>query len=133
MKKIIYLVSTVLLGGCVTPTTQIINNKFSEIQPSIPSVSGIWTFSIDPSISTIRLDSDGNGILCEDTSGHIVLNKAKYANNMIYIQNGMVLEVRLLNKDILEARTILSASTSNMIYEADNDLKAASLKCVKEL
>lgn len=52
---------------------------------------------------------------------------------MIYIQNDMVLEVRLLNKDILEARTILSASTSNMIYEADNDLKAASLKCVKEL
>ncbi|MFA2970073.1 hypothetical protein KWE21_05555 [Acinetobacter pittii] len=133
MKKIIYLVSTVLLGGCVTPTTQIINNKFSEVQPSMPSVSGIWTFSIDPSISTIRLDSDGNGILCEDTSGHIVLNKVKYANNMIYIQNGMVLEVRLLNKDILEARTILSASTSNMIYEADNDLKAASLKCVKEL
>lgn len=133
MKKIIYLVSTVLLGGCVTPTTQIINNKFSEVQPSMPSVSGIWTFSIDPSISTIRLDSDGNGILCEDTSGHIVLNKVKYANNMIYIQNGMVLEVRLLNKDILEARTIFSASTSNMIYEADNDLKAASLKCVKEL
>lgn len=133
MKKIIYLVSTVLLSGCVTPTTQIINNKFSEVQPSMLSVSGIWTFSIDPSISTIRLDSDGNGILCEDTSGYIVLNKVKYANNMIYIQNGMVLEVRLLNKDILEARTILSASTSNMIYEADNDLKAASLKCVKEL
>ncbi|MEB7641765.1 J517_1871 family lipoprotein [Acinetobacter pittii] len=133
MKKIIYLVSTVLLGGCVTPTTQIINNKFSEVQPSIPSVSGIWTFSIDPNISTIRLDSNGNGILCEDTSSHVVLNKVKYANNMIYIQNDMVLEVRLLNKDILEARTILSASTSNMIYEADNDLKAASLKCVKEL
>ncbi|MEO4079528.1 MULTISPECIES: J517_1871 family lipoprotein [Acinetobacter] len=133
MKKIISLSLIFSLSGCVTPTTQIINNKFSEVQPSIPSVSGIWTFSIDPNISTIRLDSDGNGILCEDTSGHIVLNKVKYANNMIYIQNGMVLEVRLLNKDILEARTILSASTSNMIYEADDDLKAASLKCVKEL
>ncbi len=133
MKKIISLSLIFSLSGCVTPTTQIINNKFSEVQPSIPSVSGIWTFSIDPNISTIRLDSDGNGILCEDTSGHIVLNKVKYANNMIYIQNGMVLEVRLLNKDILEARTILSASTSNMIYETDDDLKAASLKCVKEL
>lgn len=93
----------------------------------------MWTFSIHPNISTIRLDSDGNGILCEDTNGRVVLNKVKYANNMIYIQNGMVLEVRLLNKYILEARAILSASTSNMIYEADNDLKEASLKCVKEL
>ncbi len=52
---------------------------------------------------------------------------------MIYIQNGMTLEVKHLNKDILEARAILSASNSNMIYKADNDLKAALLKCVKEL
>lgn len=133
MKKIIALSLIFLLSGCVTPTTQMINNKFSELQPSTPLVSGIWTFSIGSSISTIKLDSDGNGILCDDTNGHVVFNKVKYANNMIYIQNGMVLEVKLLNKDILEARTILSASTSNMVYKADNDLKAASLKCVKEI
>jgi len=133
MKKIIALSLIFLLSGCASPTIQMTNNKFSEVQPSTPLISGIWTFSISPSISTIKLDSDGNGILCDDTNGHVVFNKVKYANNMIYIQNGMVLEVKLLNKDILEARTILSASTSNMLYKADNDLKAASLKCVKEI
>lgn len=133
MKKIILLGVLVLFGGCVTPATQMINNKFSEVQPSIPSVSGIWTISIGPTISTIKLDSDGNGILCDDTNGHVVFNKVKYANNMIYIQNGMALEVHLLNKDILESRITLSASTSNMVYKADNDLKATSLKCAKEL
>ncbi|MBP2603232.1 J517_1871 family lipoprotein [Acinetobacter calcoaceticus] len=133
MKKIILLGVVVLFGGCVTPTTQMINNKFSEVQPSTPSVSGIWTISIGSSISTIKLDSDGNGILCDDTNGHVVFNKVKYANNMIYIQNGMTLEVKLLNKDILESRITLSASNSNMVYKADNDLKAASLKCTKEL
>jgi hypothetical protein len=133
MKKIILLGVGVLLGGCVTPSTQMINNKFSEVQPSIPSVSGIWTISIGSSISTIKLDSDGNGILCDDTNGHVVFNKVKYANNMIYIQNGMTLQVKLLNKDILESRITLSASNSNMVYKADNDLKATSLKCAKEL
>ncbi len=133
MKKIILLGVVVLFGGCVTPATQMINNKFSELQPSIPSVSGIWTISMGPTISTIKLDSDGNGILCDDTNGHVVFNKVKYANNMIYIQNGMALEVHLLNKDILESRITLSASTSNMVYKADNDLKATSLKCAKEL
>jgi len=133
MKKIILLGVVVLFGGCVTPATQMINNKFSEVQPSIPSVSGIWTISIGPSISTIKLDSDGNGILCDDTNGHVVFNKVKYANNMIYIQNGMTLEVKLLNKDILESRITLSASNSNMVYKADNDLKATSLKCAKGL
>lgn len=124
---------TVLLSGCVTPLTQMMNNKFSEIQPTSPSVSGIWTVSIGPGISTIKLDSDGNGILCEDTSGHVVFNKVKYANNMIYIQNGMALEVKLLTKDLLEARAMISASNLNMLYKADNDLRAASLKCAKEL
>lgn len=133
MKTIILLGVVILLGGCVSLATQMINNKFSEVQPSIPSVSGIWTISIGPSISTIKLDSDGNGILCDDTNGHVVFNKVKYANNMIYIQNGMALEVHLLNKDILESRITLSASTSNMVYKADNDLKATSLKCAKEL
>ncbi|MFV5439149.1 hypothetical protein VXP84_05715 [Acinetobacter oleivorans] len=133
MQKIIALSFVFLLGGCISPTTQMVNNKFSQMQPSTPSISGIWTISIDPSISTIKLEADGNGILCDDTSGHVVFNKVKYANNMIYIENGMVLDVKILNKDIIEARTILSASSSNMIYKADNDLKAASLKCAKEI
>lgn len=133
MQKIIALSLVFLLSGCISPTTQMVNNKFNEEQPSTPSISGIWTISIGPSISTIKLDSDGNGVLCDDTRGHVVFNKIKYVNNMIYIENGMVLEVKILNKDIIEARTILSASSSNMIYKADNDLKVASLKCVKEL
>lgn len=133
MQKIIVLSLIFLLSGCVSPTNQMNNNNFSEVQPSTSSVSGIWTISIGPSISTIKLDSDGNGVLCDDTSGHVVFNKVKYANNMIYIENGMILDVKTLNKDIIEARTILSASNSNMIYKADNDLKVAPLKCVKEL
>ncbi|NUF31899.1 hypothetical protein HUN28_17095 [Acinetobacter oleivorans] len=133
MQKIIALSLIFLLSGCVSSTNQMTNNNFSEVQPSTPSVSGTWTISIGPSISTIKLEADGNGILCDDTSGHVVFNKVKYVNNMIYIENGMTLEVKILNKDILEARTILSASNSNMIYKADNDLKATSLKCVKEL
>jgi len=133
MQKIIALSLVFLLSGCISPNTQMTNNNFSEVQPSTPSVSGIWTISIGPSISTIKLDSDGNGILCDDTSGHVVFNKVKYANNMIYIQNDMALEVKLLNKDILETRITLSASNSNMVYKADNDLNAASLKCAKEI
>jgi len=127
------VLAPLILSGCVSPTTQMTNNKFSEVQPLPPPVSGIWTISIDPSISTIKLDSDGNGILCDDSSGHVVFNKVKYANNVIYIENGMTLEVKLLNKDLIEASTILSASSLNMIYKADNDLKAASLRCAKEI
>ncbi|WGO87976.1 hypothetical protein QFB56_14670 [Acinetobacter pittii] len=133
MKKLLLILPFLALGGCVTPATQMLNNNFSEVQPKVPSTTGIWTVSIGPGISTIKLESDGTGVLCEETSGHVVLNKIKYSDNMIYVQNGMTLKVATLNKDQLEAKTTLSAFNQNMLYKADNDLKSASLKCSKEL
>lgn len=133
MKKLLLILPFLALGGCVTPTTQMLDNNFSEVQPKAPSAAGIWTVSIGPGISTIKLEIDGTGVLCEDTSGHVVLNKIKYSDNMIYVQNGMTLKIASLSRDRLEAKTTLSAFNQNMIYKADNDLKSASLKCSKEL
>lgn len=89
--------------------------------------------SFGPGLSTIKLDRDGSGIFCEDTGGHVLLNRIKYFNNTVYVQNGMTLEVKRLDKKILKARTTLSASNLNMVYKADNDLKQVSLKCAKEM
>jgi len=133
MKKIILLGLAISLSGCVTPVTQMINNKFSDIVPTNPQATGIWTTSVGPGLSTIKLNDDGNGILCEDTSGYINLNKLKYSNGQLYSQNGMVLKVISLNKDILEAKTTLSAFNIDMVYKKDSELKAASLKCAKEM
>jgi len=133
MKKIILLGLAISLSGCVTPATQMINNKFSEIMPTKPQATGIWTTSVGSGLSTIKLNEDGNGILCEDTSGYINLNKLKYSNGQLYSQNGMVLKVMSLNQDVLEAKTTLSAFNIDMVYKKDSDLKAASLKCAKEI
>ncbi|WP_151741610.1 J517_1871 family lipoprotein [Acinetobacter seifertii] len=133
MKKIILISLAALFTGCVTPATQMMNNKFSEIVPNMTQTNGIWTTSIGPGLSTIKLDRDGSGVLCEDTSGHVFLNKIKFFNNTIYVQNGMTLEVKRLDKNILEVRTTLSASNLNMLYKSDYDLKQASLKCAKEM
>lgn len=83
--------------------------------------------SFGPGLSTIKLDRDGSGIFCEDTGGYVLLNRIKYFNNTIYVKNGMTLEVKWLDKNILKARITLSASNLNMVYKADNDLKQASL------
>lgn len=133
MKKIILLSLAILLSGCVTPVTQMINNKFSDIEPTKPQATGIWTTSVGPGLSTIKLNEDGNGILCEDTSGYLNLNKLKYSNGQLYAQNGMILKVISLNQDVLEAKTTLSAFNIDMVYKNDSGLKAASLKCAKEL
>ncbi|WP_151820819.1 J517_1871 family lipoprotein [Acinetobacter soli] len=133
MKKIILLSLATLLSGCVTPVTQMMNNKFSDIEPTKPEATGIWTTSVGPGLSTIKLNEDGNGILCEDTSGHLNLNKLKYSNGQLFSQNGMILKVVSIDQDILRVKTTLSAFNVDMVYKRDTDLKAASLKCAKEL
>lgn len=121
------------LAGCVTPVTQMMNNKFSDIEPKKPQAVGIWTTSVGPGLSTIKLTEDGNGVLCEDTSGHLNLNKLKYSNGQLFSQNGMILKVVSIDQDILRVKTTLSAFNVDMLYKRDTDLKAASLKCAKEL
>ncbi|WP_445406179.1 J517_1871 family lipoprotein [Acinetobacter seifertii] len=133
MKKLILLSLAISLSGCVTPSTQMMNNKFSEIVPNMPQTYGIWSTSIGPGLSTIKLDRNGSGVLCDDTGGHVLLNKIKFFNNTIYVQNGMTLEVKQLDKNVLEVRTTLSDSNLHMLYKADYDLKQASLKCAKEM
>lgn len=134
MKKLLFgLVVGLGLVGCVTPVTQMMNNKFSDIEPKKPQAVGIWTTSVGPGLSTIKLTEDGNGILCEDTSAHLNLNKLKYSNGQLYSQNGMILKVVSIDQDILRVKTTLSAFNIDMVYKKDSDLKAASLKCAKEL
>ncbi|HHY2116890.1 J517_1871 family lipoprotein [Acinetobacter nosocomialis] len=133
MKKLLILVPMLVLGGCVTPVDQMLNNKFSDVVPTKPQVTGIWTTSVGPSLSTIKLNDDGNGLLCEDTSGNVTLNKVKYSDGKLFAQNGMILKVLKLSEDVLEAKTTVTAFNITMAYKKDSDLKAASAKCAKEL
>lgn len=133
MKKLLLILPFLALGGCVTPIDQMINNKFSDVEPTKPQVAGIWTTSVGPSLSTIKLNEDGNGLLCEDSSGYVSLNKVKYSDGKLFAQNGMILKVLKLSEDVLEAKTTVSAFNVTMAYKSDSALKAASSKCAKEL
>lgn len=133
MKKLFLILPFLSLGGCVTPVDQMLNNKFSDVSPTKPQVSGIWTTSVGPSLSTIKLSEDGNGLLCEDSSGYVSLNKVKYSDGKLFAQNGMILKVLKLTEDVLEAKTTVTAFNVTMTYKRDSDLKAASAKCAKEL
>lgn len=133
MKKLLLILPFLAMGGCVTPVDQMLNNKFSDVYPTKPQFSGIWTTSVGPSLSTIKLNEDGSGLLCEDSSGYVSLNKVKYSDGKLFAQNGMILKVLKLTEDVLEAKTTVTAFNVTMAYKRDSDLKAASSKCAKEL
>lgn len=134
MKKILSLLAaSLVLTACASPATEMINNNFLDVKVTQPQVSGIWTVAAGPGLSTIKLNSDGSGLMCESTGVQTTLLKIKHSNGKLFIQNGMTLTVTELSKEKLSAKTNYSAFNAKLDYRADNNLELAAIPCAKEL
>ena len=133
-KHILTLVAaSLVLGGCVSPATQMINNKFLDVEVTPPENTGIWTTAAAGGLSSIKLNQDGTGMMCEDNGHSVNVYQLRNSNNLIYVQNGMSLRKITINKESLNVKTTLSAFNVDMKYRADIDLKLASPRCAQEL
>lgn len=121
------------LVGCVSPATQMLNNKFLDAQITQPETAGIWTAALAGGLSTIKLNKNGSGLMCEDSGSQVNVYQVRNSNDQLYIQNGMILKKTQINEEVLHVKTTLSAFNVEMKYRADNDLKLATPKCQKEL
>lgn len=121
------------LVGCVSPATQMLNNKFLDAQITRPETVGIWTAALAGGLSTIKLNEDGSGSMCEDSGNQVNVYQVRNSNDHLYIQNGMILKKTQINEEFLHVKTTLSAFNVEMKYRADNNLKLATPKCQKEL
>ncbi|WP_168396647.1 J517_1871 family lipoprotein [Acinetobacter indicus] len=134
MKKILMIsVVGLLAGGCVSPATQMIDNKFLDVQVTQPEVTGIWTTAAAGGLSTIKLNQDGTGIMCEDNGNSVNVYQLRNSGNLIYAQNGMALKKITINNQLLNVKTTFSAFNADMKYRADNELKLATPRCAKEI
>lgn len=122
-----------LAGGCVSPATQMIDNKFLDVQVTQPEVTGIWTTAAAGGLSTIKLNQDGTGIMCEDNGNSVNVYQLRNSGNLIYAQNGMALKKITINNQLLNVKTTFSAFNADMKYRADNELKLATPRCAKEI
>ena len=133
MKKIILLALLVGLVGCVSPVTQMIDNKFLDVQVTQPEVTGIWTTAAAGGLSTIKLNQDGTGIMCEDNGHSVNVYQLRNSGSLIYAQNGMALKKITINNQILNVKTTFSAFNADMKYRADKELRLATPRCAKEI
>lgn len=121
------------LVGCVSPATQMINNKFLDVETTPPEFSGMWTAAIGAGLSTIKLNQDGTGVMCEDNGQSANVYQLRNAGNLIYAQNGMSLKKASISKDLLNVKTTFSAFNVDMKYRGDGDLKLATPRCAESL
>ena len=90
MKKILLIgIAGLLMVGCVSPATQMIDNKFLDAQVTQPEVVGIWTTAAAGGLSTIKLNQDGTGVMCEDNGHSVNVYQLRNSGGLIYAQNGI--------------------------------------------
>lgn len=120
------------LVGCVSPTSDMLNNNFTTIIPADNSINGYWSGNNGPYLVTFKFNGDGTGLMCSSYGDSNTLEKLKITNGVMYMQNGL-------------KQTILESSENNLTlkvnylgsakfnYKPDPKLINASPYCEKNL
>lgn len=134
MKNILLIIcSTILLQACVSPTNDMLNNKFVEVSPTSQTITGVWTGTMGPYLLSYKINSDGTGYSCYSYNTAEVTSKIKINNDMIYLSDGTRLKIeKITNSDLLLKNFYLGLN-KNYRFIKDDDFKNASDYCQKAL
>lgn len=132
--KIIGFIALLALVGCASPVDDMLNNKFVTITPQIAprSLVGIWSGNMGPYLTSFSFKEDGYGIFCYSYGTADVVQKVKYSNNIIYIQDGTKLEIKATTKSSLVVNSNYFGGSESKFYK-DKELKEASQFCSNKL
>ena len=88
-----YLVlGSLALAGCQSPVDDMLNNNFVQIkaEPAPSQIIGFWTGNMGPYLASLSFDKSGNGYFCYSYGTADVIQKVKYAEDTIFIQDGVL-------------------------------------------
>ena len=132
--KVIGFAVLLALAGCASPINDMLNNKFVSITPQVApeSLVGVWSGNMGPYLASFSFKGAGYGIFCYSWGTADVIQKVKYSNNIIYIQDGSKLEIKESNNDLLVVNANYLGGNKSTFYK-DKDLKEASQYCANKL
>lgn len=129
--KLALACSLILVAGCQSPMSDIINNKYMQVtpEPVRPTMVGFWTGTMGPYLTTMKVDADGTGVLCYSWSSNDIVQKFKHNGSVLYVQDGLKVNISEAdNSLVLESNYF--ASKPNQLFK-DSSLKEASIFCQK--
>lgn len=132
--KTIGLTTLLALVGCASPVNDMLNNKFVTITPQIAPASlvGIWSGNMGPYLVSFSFKEDGYGLYCYSYGTADVIQKVKYSNDIIYIQDGTKLDIKISTNDSFVVNTNYFGGSKSTFYK-DKNLKEASQFCSSKL
>ncbi|WP_051326886.1 J517_1871 family lipoprotein [Aliagarivorans taiwanensis] len=130
----IFLAAIFTLTGCQSPIDDMLNNQFVSISPQATpkSLVGNWTGNMGPYLTTFSFENDGYGVFCYSYGTANVIQKIKYATNIIYIQDGTKLELKSMDVNSFIANSIYFGGNESTFYK-DTALREASQFCASQL
>ena len=122
------------IAGCASPAGDMLSNNFSALSPSpAPSVpAGIWTGSMGPYLSTIKIDIAGGGLFCSSWGTADYAEKIKVVDSTIYTQSGTRLIITKEESGALHAKSPYGFGDEFKL-SADPELTEASIYCQKQI
>ncbi|GKX58340.1 hypothetical protein SOASR031_06550 [Leminorella grimontii] len=122
-----------MLAGCAAHN-DMANNDFPGIVPTaVPEgLVKVWTGSMGPYLSTMKIDRDGTGLYCYSWNGKDVVGRLKYDGTNIIFQDGQRMEVASVNNNELKTHVSYYMG-ADYVYYQDNELKNASPFCSKSI
>ena len=126
------------LTGCQLPVAQVFNdmsnNNFVGIVPDKTplGLSGVWTGSMGPYLASMLWQQNGYGYLCYSYGTANVVQKVKYKEGVLFIQDGTKLVVEQVTKQSVTVHAPYFAGKDTVFY-TDLGYQNASPFCAKAL
>ena len=120
------------LVGCVSPTGDMLNNKFTTILPTDTSLSGFWSGNNGPYLVSFKFNGDGTGLMCSSYNNKNTIEKLKISDGIVYMQNGLKQTI-LKNTDTDLTLKVNYLGSAKFNYKPDPKLINASPYCEKNL
>ncbi len=133
-KMLGFMVFASMLVGCQSPVSHMMNNNFVAIiaDPVPGDWVGTWTGNMGPYLVSMQWQPDGYGRFCYSYSTANVLQKIKFSEGGIYIQDGTKLELKEYSAKSVIVHAPYFAGKESIFYP-DPDFRNASEYCAKAL
>lgn len=132
--RTLYLITTLLaLGGCAMPTGDMMDNKYMEriAEPAPAGMAGDWTGTMGPYLMSLRIGSNGAGVMCSAYNTNNSVNNLKYSAGNLYFQDGTRMAAQLSGENLIGTSPYFGSSTTKL-YK-DPGFKQAAPYCSKNL
>lgn len=117
------LALSLVLTACAT-THDYFSLQSTPMQPSV------WTGQYNQLVATVKINSDGTGVICQDITGKAKLMSVKRVDDRLYSQDGTYWKIQNEMPDSMRLNYAIGGGYS---MQKDDDMKLITPACAKEL